>query len=534
MKALPQLSPTITKQSRAIQSGLLLVFVCLLLLSGCSSLPKDFERTPSYAISDTTQTTLAETFEPMVAAHPGLSGFHALPDGIEALAARIILIREAEQSIDAQYYIWHDDFVGKALHNQLLDAADRGVRVRLLLDDLDTSGKDEMLHIIDAHPNIEIRLYNPFANRSLRVIDFITDLRRINHRMHNKTITVDNQATIFGGRNIGDEYFDADEEVGFSDLDALAIGPVVKEVSASFDLYWNSEWVYPLSAFKSDELIDDARITAFRKESDQFIEEAKESDYADEMKGLRLADKTNLSDTSFVWGEWITVYDQPSKVIAEEVEFETHLAPKLKKAFDNAQEEVLIISPYFVPGDNFTDYLTGLVDQGITVRVMTNSLSANDVAMVHAGYMRYRKALVRGGVELYEFKSVKSDNPPAEAKDFKSTWTGSERASLHAKSFAFDQQYIFIGSFNLDARSVALNTEFGVYFESPKHAKQMKKAFDEDAMTLGYRVLLNDNELEWVTLENGEEVRYQDEPETTFFQRLNAGFMSLFIPESQL
>lgn len=518
-----------------MQCGAILSLVCVLLLSGCASLPKEYERTPSYALSDTSDTGLTKTIEPLLAAHPGLSGFHALPDGIEALATRLILIRDAEKSIDAQYYIWHDDLVGKVLHNQLLDAADRGVRVRLLLDDLDTSGKDEMLRIIDAHPYIEIRLYNPFANRSLRIIDFATDLRRVNHRMHNKTITVDNQATIFGGRNIGDEYFDADEEIGFSDLDALAIGPVVNEVSESFDLYWNSEWVYPLAAFKSDEMIDDVKMADFRKASDQFINEAKESDYAIAMQGLRLAKETSLSDAQFEWGKWMTVYDQPSKVEAREVKLETHLAPKLRKAFDNTKEEVLIISPYFVPGDKFTEDLTNLAEQGVRVRIMTNSLSANDVAMVHAGYMRYRKALVKGGVELYEFKSVKSENPPAKPKDFKSAWTGSERASLHAKTFAFDQQYVFIGSFNLDARSVALNTEFGVYFESPKYAKQMKTAFDERAMVQGYRVLLNDNnELEWVTLENGEEVTYNDEPETSFLKRLNAGFMSLFVPESQL
>ena len=212
--------------------------------------------------------------QPLVKANPDKSGFH-LKEGIDAYAARLLLVNAAQKSIDVQYYIWHDDLTGKVLHNRLLDAADRGVRVRLLLDDMDTAGKDDMLHIIDAHPNIEIRLYNPFAGRDSRMGDYITDTSRINRRMHNKTLTVDNQATIFGGRNIGDEYFEAAERVGFSDLDALAIGPVVDEISDQFDLYWNSQWVYPLAAFKPDEAVTEKRLTDFRKQSDAYLEEAR-------------------------------------------------------------------------------------------------------------------------------------------------------------------------------------------------------------------------------------------------------------------
>lgn len=228
---------------RAVSRDLLIVLAVLMCsTAGCRSLPENVERRPSFAIDTVVDTALGRALKPLAGAHPDESGFRVLNEGLDAFLSRLALVSRAEKTLDVQYYIWHDDLTGKVLHHQLLAAADRGVRVRLLLDDLDTAGKDEMLHIIDSHPNIEIRLFNPFANRRNRFVDFVTDTRRINRRMHNKSITADNQATIFGGRNIGDEYFDATEEVGFSDLDVLAIGPVVREVSHAFDVYWNSQW----------------------------------------------------------------------------------------------------------------------------------------------------------------------------------------------------------------------------------------------------------------------------------------------------
>lgn len=524
--------------SNAISIGttrlIFLAFVTsLLTVSGCASLPKDVQRSPSFALEDTDDTRLGADVRPLVDAHPDKSGFHSLREGIDAYAARLILVSKAQKSLDLQYYIWHNDLTGKVLFNQLLAAADRGVRVRLLLDDLDTAGKADMLHIIDAHPNIEIRLFNPFANRGMRAGDFLTDTRRINRRMHNKTLTADNQATIFGGRNIGDEYFDASEEVGFSDMDVLAIGPVVDEVSRSFDLYWNSPWVYPLEAFKPDKPVTDARITSYRAQSDSDLEAARATDYAVAMRALEMAAITSLADLDYVWGRWALVYDQPSKVEATKVKAGTHLAPRLKQGLDKTQQELLIVSPYFVPGSDFTKYLVGMVQRGVRVRIMTNSLAANDVSLVHAGYMRYRKDLISGGVELYEYKPNKSAQP--DQKKEKVKWSGSSRASLHGKYFGFDRKYVFVGSFNLDARSVVLNTELGVYFESPQYAALMAEGFDRLAMVKGYRVLLDEGgDLEWVTREDGKEVRYDKEPETSFWKRFSTEFLSLFVPESQL
>jgi putative cardiolipin synthase len=512
---------------------ILFLLILSLLISGCASLPTDFERSPSHVIKQTANTRLGGLIEPLAARHPGKSGFHALLEGTDAFATRFYLVQTADKSLDLQYYIWHDDLTGKVLHNQLLAAADRGVRVRLLLDDLDTAGKDEILHIIDAHPNIEIRLFNPFANRKRRVGDILTDTSRINRRMHNKSLTADNQATIFGGRNIGDEYFDAAEEIGFSDLDVLAIGPVVTEVSKSFDLYWNSQWAYPLSAFKEEESIDTRKIEAFRQQSDAFIEAAKSTEYADAIRNLKIAKLPSLADLYYSWGIWKLVFDQPSKVEAKYIKEDTHLAPSLKEAMDKTQSELLIVSPYFVPGTKFTSYLIGLVKKGVRVQILTNSLAANDVWLVHAGYMRYREDLIKGGVELYEFKAIKDVEKDEE--ETKAKWPGSSRASLHGKYIGFDQLFMFVGSFNLDARSVALNTELGVFFESPKYAKMMETGFDKNAMVKAYRVVLTEEgELQWVTLEDGKEIRFDVEPETGFWKRFGAGFMSIFVPESQL
>jgi len=519
--------------NRGMRLLLIACVVPFLLVSGCASLPTDFKRSPSYVIKETSHTRLGRDIQPVVAKHPGKSGFHALTEGTDAFATRFYLVQTAEKTLDVQYYIWHDDLTGKVLHNQLLAAADRGVRVRLLLDDLDTAGKDEMLHIIDAHPNVEIRLFNPFANRKRRVGDFLTDTSRINRRMHNKSLTADNQATIFGGRNIGDEYFDAAEDVGFSDLDVLAIGPIVNEVSQSFDLYWNSQWVYPLSAFKKADSIDASQIQTFRQQSDAFIETARSSDYAKALRSLDIAKLPSVAKLDFSWGKWKLVYDQPSKVEAEYVRKETHLAPTLKEGMDKTKSELLIVSPYFVPGTNFTNYLVGLVKSGKRVRIMTNSLAANDVPMVHAGYMRYREDLVKGGVELYEFKAIKGASK--ETKKTKAKWSGSSRASLHGKFLGFDRRYMFVGSFNLDGRSVALNTELGAFFESPEYAQMLAEAFEQRAMLKGYRVLLTDDgDLQWVTLENGKEVSFDVEPETGFWKRFSTDFLSIFVPESQL
>jgi len=509
--------------------------MCLatLLFTGCASLPPVEERVPTVAINDTSGTTLGRAIAPLVNEHSGLSGFYALKEGIEAYAARLLLVQTADKSLDLQYYIWKDDLTGKTLLTKVLAAADRGVRVRLLLDDLDTTNEDDLLHVLDAHPNIEVRLFNPFANRGNRLLDFVTDSSRVNRRMHNKSMTADNQATIFGGRNIGDEYFDAPEAVGFSDMDVLAVGPVVTEVSHEFDLYWNSDWVYPLSVFSTGVPPADGAIEEVRREAAAFVEAARSTAYANSLRNLDISQLGSIAELEYSWGEWVLGYDQPSKVDAKVVKGDTHLAPSLKEAIDNTGTDLIVVSPYFVPGSELTQYFIDLVKRGVRVRILTNSLAANDVPLVHAGYMRYRKDLIRGGVELYEFKPIKGVSRDEKTKKVK--WSGSSRASLHGKYLGVDKRYLFVGSFNLDMRSKELNTEMGVYFESPRYAGMLADAFDRKAMDVAYRVMLGDDgQLQWVTAENGKNITLDVEPETSAWMRFSTGIMSGIVPEKQL
>ncbi len=511
-----------------------LVIWMVLLTAGCASLPENVDSEPSQALAASSDTVLARRVNQMLEQYPGKSGFLALDEGIKAFAARIYLVETAEHSIDVQYYIWHNDGTGEALHAALMEAANRGVRVRILLDDLDTQGKDQLLRTIDFHPNIEVRLYNPFANRERRGLDFVGDTARVNHRMHNKTLTVDNTASIFGGRNIGDEYFDAAQDVGFSDLDALAVGPVVGEISTMFDLYWNSQWVYPITAFTYDYPIKPGDLAELKKTLDESLKQARASDYGEAIRKMEADRDGPLGQYDFEWGSWALIYDQPGKVVAKEVSRKTHLAPRLLEIMENAEDEILIVSPYFVPGKRFTQRLVDWVDEGVRVRILTNSLAANDVSLVHAGYMRYREKLVAGGVELYEFKADKSAKRRED--DLSGKWAGSEKASLHGKYFAFDDEYVFVGSFNLDGRSASLNTECGVYFESPFYASEIARAFDTKALERSYQVLLDEaGDMQWRTLdENGREVIVDTEPDTGFWTRFSTGFLSIVVPERQL
>lgn len=515
------------------------VILCAVFQVGCANLPQRPAEN-NWPSEDDAGKSIAKNFEdtslyqlinPNLDQHPGQSGFYALHNGIDALSARLELIAKAESSIDLQYYIWHHDEVGNALFQALLAAADRGVYVRLLLDDLDTIGKDEVLVKIDAHPNIEIRLFNPFPNRSARWVDFLTSTKRVNRRMHNKSIAVDGSIAVLGGRNIGNEYFDAGE-VGFSDMDVAVVGPVVKELNESFALYWNSDWTYPLRQLVKVADPSQQEIQELRARYDAQVAELDEGDYVAALRQSLDETLTRLNDTDFSWGRWVLVYDQPEKVVAKKVDIGTHLAPRLKKAIDATASDLIIVSPYFVPGPDFTQYLVSLVERGVRVRIMTNSLAANDVSLVHAGYRRYREDLVKGGIELYEFKPLFVDDEKDSKKNYR--WIGSSRASLHGKYFAFDEKYMFIGSFNLDGRSVSLNTELGVYFESENYAGFLSENFDDLALRKGYRVILEEDELRWETLENGERVVFSKEPETNWWQRSVNRFISIFVPEAQL
>lgn len=490
-------------------------------LGACGGLPKDGERTPSTALKNTGGTALAAAVRPRVAAHPGQSGLHELPVGEEALAARLVLADAAQRSLDVQYFIWNKDMAGKVLLEHLFRAADRGVRVRLLLDDLGTMPGDRELLAIDGHPNIEVRMFNPVALRSPRLLGMVADFGRINKRMHNKSFTADGHVSIVGGRNIGDEYFEANAVMNFADLDVAVIGPVVREVSDQFDLYWNNQSAIPMAALARQNTTPE-QFAKKRAALIAYHESAKASAYARSLRESEFARQLRNRNLSYYWGKATIVNDHPDKVATSADKTETHLAPQLRELADKTKRELFLISPYFVPGKKGVELLAGVHQRGVRVVVITNSLASTDGVPVHSKYQLYRKPLIESGVELYEIKPTAG----AQLKRRFREPAGSSTGGLHAKTFAFDRRMGFIGSYNLDPRSSKLNTEMGVLFDCPPLAKRLPEQLERNLSQNAYRVELDRHRLVWVTREGGKEVRYHSDPDAGFMKRIKAQVIS--------
>ena len=506
----------------------------LLAVVGCATLPENVDRPPSQAFTDTLDTAIGRAVAEASAEHPGQSGFFLLENGRDAFVARAVLARFAERSIDVQYYLYHDDLVGRLFTDQLVQAADRGVRVRLLVDDMDMGGRDLAAAVLDAHPHIEVRIFNPFSRNVGRTSQFITRLGSVTRRMHNKSFTVDNQATILGGRNIGNEYFEADPDLAFGDLDVMGIGPVAKEVSASFDLYWNSELAYPATVLRGKTPTSE-EIAQKREQLQRFVAAQADSEYLAALRNSSLAEKIQNKQVVFRWGAAKVVYDLPEKIQQDFDQTQLHLSPQLKPYLDALEWELILFSPYFVPGKAGTKLLTGLVEQGVRVRILTNSLASNDVGIVHAGYAKYRKALLRGGVELYEMNK----NLTREQRKEKKGVEGSSKASLHAKSFVFDRRHVFIGSLNLDPRALLHNTEIGVVVDQTDIAEGMGAWFDRNIETVAFRLELvkNDNGTEsirWHGMVDGALETFAVDPYTGFWRRFGIDILGILPIESQL
>lgn len=513
--------------------GRIAIFLFLLLMGGCATLPKDFKKPESHAFSDTAGTRIGKAFRERVEAHPGKSGFLLLGNGLDAFVARAVLAEAAERSIDAQYYLFHNDLVGALFIDLLLKAADRGVRVRLLVDDMDLEGRDLGAAAADSHPNMEVRIFNPFGRNTGRALQFVTGFGSVTRRMHNKSFTVDNQATILGGRNIGNEYFEADPDLTFADLDVMAVGEVADRVSTAFDLYWNSALAYPATALLGKSPAPEELVRK-RKQLDAFVAQQEESEYLRALRNSTLANNFRQNRVRFAWGEGDVVYDEPEKLLENQSRTEYHLSSQIIPYFAGIEKELIIFSPYFVPGKEGTNFLTGLVRRGVKVRILTNSLSSNDVGIVHAGYARYRKALLRGGVELYEMNKKLTREERKEKKGLE----GSSKASLHAKSFVFDRDQVFVGSLNLDPRAVIHNTEIGVVISSPEMAEGMAKWFDKNIDKIAFRLELKTvrgtETLLWRGIVNGKPETFDVDPYTGFWRRFGIGLLGLLPIESQL
>jgi putative cardiolipin synthase len=481
-----------------------------------------------------TTTALDRLVEPLTAARPDQTGILLVDDNREAFELRALTARDAGRSLDLQYYIWKDDDTGRLLVREALRAADRGVRVRVLLDDINARSKDRAILALDSHPRIEVRLFNPARNRDgawRRAGEMLLRAVSLNRRMHNKAWIVDGRVAIVGGRNVGDEYFDAAQQVNFQDADLLLVGPAVAQASAIFDEFWNSAAVIPIRALhrmrwrRRHRLLPDVRevleALALGKAESPWL--GRMSD-----ESLGLASRVGTPDR-LAWSSDVEVVSDPPEKAAPfsgQQMSERWLVHRLARLMAGAQREALLTSPYFVPGAQAAAQLVARSRAGSSVRVLTNSLAATDVALVHAGYSKYRKGLLAGGVRIHELKPVHHKRIGL---------LGSRRASLHTKAMVVDARRGFVGSFNLDPRSAQLNTEMGVLFTDSTLAARLRALFQRStAPSASYRVYLHHGALCWEDDERQGGSAWTHEPETTLARRALIAIVRWLPIESQL
>ncbi|WP_413875931.1 phospholipase D family protein [Albidovulum sp.] len=452
----------------------------------------------------------------------GLSGVVPLIDGPDAFIARLAFIRSAEQALDVQYYIWQRDATGLILLDELRKAAERGVRIRLLLDDNGVNGLDPDLAALDSLSNFEIRLYNPFILRRPKFLGYAFDFVRLNRRMHNKSMTADGAVSILGGRNIGDTYFGFGFGVHFVDTDVIVAGPAAGGIGADFDRYWESGSAHPVARILDppqsgalERLIADAAEAAASPDGMRYLERLRDSSIVRNLFAGTLA---------LEWTGVTLVSDDPAKGLGKAATRDL-LFPQLMALLSRPQHSVDLVSAYFVPGRRFMKRLESLVGEGVRVRILTNSQAATDVVLVHSAYVRYRPRLLRAGVELYELRPEHAAGGEPEPRRI----GGSSRASLHSKTLAVDGERIFIGSFNFDPRSLLLNTEMGVLIDSPRMAKALSDAFAEEFSRASYIPrMTGKSAIVWdEAAADGSVIGHESEPGTSGLSRMGLRLIGL-------
>ncbi len=461
------------------------------------------------------------------------SGFYLLSDNTDAFIARFALATMAEKTLDIQYYIMHNDASGQYLYYAILSAANRGVRVRILVDDINLSGRDQRLKTFSQHENIEIRIFNPLASRDwFRNIELIINLNRAGRRMHNKAFVADNSAAIIGGRNIGDEYFDARPNLNFVDLDMLSIGPIVSDITKSFNDYWNSRWATAIEKLSKRKVVQTQLLSMQRKLKDKWFR-IKNTAYFKSIQNAELTKNIIQKKIAFIWADAELFYDCPNKISSHASGTTTHFGPQVLPYFEQSKKELLLASPYFVPGTSGTKWFTDKSEQGVQIKILTNSLAATDVIAVHAGYEKYRKMLLEKNISLFELK------PTAHASIFNKHKKRQHhsQASLHAKYMIVDRQYVFVGSANLDPRSNRLNTEIGIMVDSKELAEQAVLLFNRTiAAENSYQIKLSakNGKLRWHTQEHHQEKIYRTEPDARLLRKLAVFFIRLLPIENLL
>lgn len=493
------------------------VGVGALLLVACTSVPFDHPREDSYhgaAVSAGSLPGLATTWLVGQKQHTAV---YPLGRGSDAYAVRLDMIDRAVSTIDAQYFLIKPDVAGVGFSGALLRAADRGVRVRLLLDDIFTTAGDEGLALLNAHENVEVRLFNPLSRQGISALNYLADFKRANRRMHNKSLTVDGLITVLGGRNIAGEYFEMNPEVDFWDFEVLAFGGLIEEVGTSFDSFWNHQLSVPMEGFKSD--LNAAELEEVRADISAWQRTHPLTETTENGIIAQLLDKR----LSPYYAEVHVISDHPDKLVNPvSREFQT-LAASLGQMINAAESEVLVFSPYFIPNQGLADQLVEIASRDVDVVILTNSLASTNHVAVHSGYSRYRKTLLEGGVVLLEV-SASGGRENSEVI-----------TTLHTKAIIVDRRWLFVGSLNVDPRSIDINTEMGIIADAPELAQDLAQAAGNSIRGVAYQVELQPNgSLQWRAVTDSGEVVVNKEPETSWWRRFIAGFYGILPIENQL
>ncbi len=509
----------------------------LLFLGACSSLPTGVVRTPSSAMWPSAETALGKIAKASTPSSEQ-TGVRLMPLGVYSLEARVQLAQRAQHSLDVQYYVIENDATGRLLLRSLRDAAARGVRVRLLVDDLYTEHTDRMLRALSAHPNVEVRLFNPFTTARwggvlARYGWSVFDFQRLNHRMHNKLFIADGVMAVAGGRNIGDEYFLRHAEQNFVDMDAFVMGQVVGQMASIFDGYWNSEVVYPIESIGTP-LKD--RIKA-QQTFTELIDAEPLSPPLDpppvDVLGYGpISEELEAGQIGLVWGVATAFADPPDKLhqMTPQEAYSMSVTHSVMTRIWTADTELVVTSPYLIPGPRGMASITELRRKNVKVTIMTNSLAATDEPLVHNGYSHYRYKMLEQGVDLYELS-------PTRAQQTKRLGMfGQSLGRLHAKTAVIDRKTVFIGSMNLDPRSASVNTEFGMFFDSPGVAKELLRVINISKLQSAYHVRIapKGTTLQWLTTDDDKEMILTTEPESSLWFRVNNMFFGWFVPEQLL
>lgn len=501
------------------------ILLLSLVLGGCVSVPLDSPKEASVAIADTTNTSKVEKIEDWLGGQTGVNGFYPLMQGFDAFGVRLKLMDVAEVSVDAQYFMMTADKAGLVFSSKLLDAADRGVRVRLLLDDIFTTVEDVGLAMLDDHPNIEVRIFNPISRKGIYSFNYLGHFSLANRRMHNKSFIVDNQLAVVGGRNIAEEYFQLETTGEFIDFDVLGAGPIVREVSAEFDTYWNHKLAVPMAALFDEE--DRTKIDSAHAKINQAMAEAGETIYADAVHTPLMQQALAGELPPFI-AEARLLTDNPDKLLEDVSADQQILVNEMREVAAAAENEIIIFTPYFIPRKKGIEFIKSLRNKGIRVTIVTNSLATNNHTSVHSSYANYRKDLLKAGVELWEARAdaAKFTTKEGEVK--------LEHLTLHTKGVLIDRKRIFAGSLNLDPRSIDINTEMGVLIESPELGALLSDKARRSIPSMAYRLQLDDNnKITWHATIDGKEVVETKEPQTNSWRRFSAWFLKI-APEKQL